>query len=114
MSYEVVKLACENLTVLEKMKLAQYLVQTSVQAMEKEKPAAQVKPTATQTKDQVVSSIQERVLKSKPSKVSSMKNFIRAMFNFQGGISDSEIDSILKDLKKKKVFRVDGAKVIYL
>jgi endonuclease III-like uncharacterized protein len=114
MSYEVVKLACENLSQLEKMKLAQYLIQTSVQAMEKEKPKAQVKPSEKQSKADVVATIQERILKSRPSKVTAMKNFIRAMFQFQGGISEPEIESILKDLKKQKVFKVDGAKVVYL
>lgn len=114
MSYEVVKLACENLTQLEKMKLAQYLIQTSVQAMEKEKPKTQVKEPASPTKAQVMSSVQERVLKSRPSKESSMKNFVRAMFQFQGGIPDTEVDNILKDLIRKKVFRIDGSKIIYL
>ncbi len=114
MSYEVVKLACENLSQLEKMKLAQYLIQTSVQAMEKEKPKVQVKPSEKQSKTDVIATVKERVLKSKPSKVASMKNFIRAMFQFQGGISDPEIESILKDLKKQKIFRIDGAKVVYL
>ncbi|MEZ8991025.1 hypothetical protein AB4571_01795 [Vibrio breoganii] len=114
MSYEVVKLACENLTQLEKMKLAQYLIQTSVQAMEKEKTKTQVKESASPTKAQVISTVQERVLKSKPAKETSMKNFVRAMFQFQGGISEAEVDKIIKDLMRKKVFRIDGAKVIYL
>lgn len=114
MSYEVVKLACENLSQLEKMKLAQYLIQTSVQAMEKDKPKVQVKPSEKQSTVDVIATVQERVLKSRPSKVTAMKNFIRAMFQFQGGISEPEIESILKDLKKKKIFKIDGAKVVYL
>ncbi len=114
MSYEVVKLACENLTELEKMKLAQYLIQTSVQAMEKGNPKTQVTESVSPAKAEIVENVQERVLKSRPSKVSSMKNFVRAMFQFQGGISDSEIDTILNQLKKDKVFKVDGSKIIYL
>ena len=114
MSYEVVKLACENLSQLEKMKLAQYLIQTSVQAMEKDKPKVQVKPSEKQSKGDVIATVQERVLKNRPSKVTAMKNFIRAMFQFQGGISDHEIESIIKDLKKKKIFKIDGVKVVYL
>ena len=110
MSLEVVKLACENLTGLEKMKLVQYLVQTSVQAMEKENPKDQVK----QSKELVVAEVRERVLKSKPSKVSSLKNFIGSMFQFQGGISDSEIDTIVEGLKKSKILKVNGMKIVYL
>lgn len=114
MSYEVVKLACESLTGLEKMKLAQYLIQTSVQAMEKDSPKPQVNETVSLSKNQVLDSVQERVLKSRPSKISSMKNFVRAMFQFQGGISDSEIDAILNRLIKDKVFTINGSKIVYL
>lgn len=114
MSHEIVKLACEKLTELEKMKLAQYLIQTSVQTMEKGNPKPQVIESVSPTRAQIVEDVQGRVLKSRPNKVSSMKNFVRAMFQFQGGISDSEIDIILNHLKKNKVFKVDGTKILYL
>lgn len=114
MSYEVVKLACGNLTELERMKLAQYLIQTSVQAMEEKNPKVQVQQPITKSKASVVADVEGRVLKSRPSKVSTMKNFISTMFNFQGGISSSEVDIIIEGLKKKKLFKIDGNKIVYL
>jgi len=36
------------------------------------------------------------------------------MFQFQGGISDSDIDKIISELQKRKYIKVEQNKVFYL
>lgn len=56
----------------------------------------------------------ERLLKLKPVKKQSLINSIKAMFQFQGGISDSDIDKIIYELQKHKHIKVEQNKVSYL
>ncbi|PSV00884.1 hypothetical protein [Photobacterium kishitanii] len=121
MNYEIIKLACSALTDLEKMKLAQFLIQTSIHAIEQEQEQEQAgnKPqdkesTSSQKENKKIEAIQSRIMKSKPTKVSSMKNFIRSMFQHEGGISESEMNNIFKYFKKAKVFKISGEKIVYL
>ena len=58
--------------------------------------------------------VKERLLKSKPSKLSSLENFIDAMFQFKGSISESKRNQIIAQLKKAKVLCVENNKVKYL
>jgi len=57
--------------------------------------------------------VKERLLKSKPSKRQSLTNFINAMFQFQGGITDSDVEKLIAKLIKDKLISIDGSKVIY-
>ncbi|MGY0627586.1 MAG: hypothetical protein ACW7DS_17895 [Paraglaciecola chathamensis] len=126
MSYEVIKLAADKLTLREKMKLAQYLVQAAIKEDEERNPTTRpvaksqlaidrkTKISATGLSQQeLVEYAQERLLKSKPGKVQSLTNFLSAMFQFQGGIDEADIEGLIKALEKKRILKVDGTKVSY-
>ena len=51
--------------------------------------------------------IVERIRKSKPGKRKSLTSFIKDMFNFRGGITDEEIDGVIKQLQKQEVITID-------
>jgi hypothetical protein len=36
------------------------------------------------------------------------------MFNFRGGISEKEQESIIKELEKQKIIKIENTKVLYL
>lgn len=125
MSYEVIKLAADKLTYREKMKLAQYLIQAAIKEEETINPierlvevkaANQIKNTEADknlNNNDLVAYAKERLAKSKPSKTQSLKNFIGAMFQFQGGIEESKIDEIVKILEKEGFLTINGIKVNY-
>lgn len=125
MSYEVIKIAAEKLTYREKMKLAQYLIQAAIKEEENLNPTERLvtssniqKNKATETKidlegHDLLSYAKERLAKSKPGKHQSLKNFIGAMFQFQGGIEDSKIDDIVNGLEKEGFLSISGSKVNY-
>lgn len=125
MSYDVIRLAADNLTYREKLKLSQYLIQAAIKEEEDLNPATrnvtEPKNKKIETKSvertsgdlDVISYVKERLFKSKPSKKQSLINFIGAMFQFQGGIEDSKIDAIIKRLEKEGVLTISGSKVTY-
>jgi hypothetical protein len=126
MSYDVIRLAADKLTYREKMKLAQYLIQAAIKEEEGLNPTdrlvskSQSKKTHLEQKDKnisgqdVVEYTKERLEKSKPGKVQSLKNFIGAMFQFQGGIEDSKIEEIIYLLEKEGFLSISGSKVTYI
>lgn len=92
MSYDVIRLASDKLSYREKMKLAQYLIQAAIREEELLRPKERdvesfssdipLKPTEID----LVHYAKERLAKSKPAKTKSLRNFLEAMFQFQGGI----------------------------
>ncbi len=123
MSYDVIRLAADKLSYREKMKLAQYLIQSAIKEEEELHPEKRTVETITSSKKQIeqqksdvkitVEYVKERLLKSKPSKRQSLTNFINAMFQFQGGITDSDVEKLIAKLIKDKLISIDGSKVIY-
>lgn len=122
MSYEVIRIAADKLTYREKMKLAQYLIQAAIKEEENINPskrsltvlAEEIKDFQNSDKTDLVTYAKERLSKSKPAKTQSLKNFIGAMFQFQGGIEESKIESIVKSLEKEGFLTIDGTKVKYV
>ena len=121
MSYEVIRLACDKLTYREKMKLAQYLIQAAIKEDEtlnpKNRSAEQetsrsVHPTNL-TDQELLKYVKERLSKSKPSKKQALSNFIAAMFQFQGGIDNGNVEKLISKLEKASFLRLEGNKVIY-
>jgi len=124
MSYDVIRLAADKLSYREKMKLAQYLIQSAIKEEEELRPESRTVETVTSSKKQIeqqksdekintVEYIKERLLKSKPSKKQSLSNFINAVFQFQGGITASDVETLIAKLIKEKFITIDGSKVIY-
>ena len=56
----------------------------------------------------------ERLLKLKPVKKKSLTNSISSMFQFQGGISDVDIEKIISELQKRKGIKVESNNISYL
>jgi len=57
----------------------------------------------------------DRIGKLRPSKKASLINSIKAMYQFQGGVSDEDQEKIIKDLQKRKFLKIESNnKVVYL
>ncbi len=108
MTYDKIVQECKRLSYRDKFKLATVLLQQG--RKEEELFNEEKEKSSIVDFDDIV----KRVLKSKPTKTSTLKNFINAMFNFQGSISSDEADKIIEKLKKKKYLKIEGMKVIYI
>ena len=102
MKYEDILDECRELPSSDKLKLATALLQQIAKDNNESSVAISF------------SDIAKRVLKSKPSKKKALENFIKAMFNFSGSITDKEVGSIIFKLQKKRYLKLDETKVIYL
>jgi hypothetical protein len=113
MTYDEIAGLCEQLGYRDKLRLAQLLIQLA--RKEEETQNAQ-HPIEENRKDfwqplnssEVVEYVFERLIKLKPTKISSLKNSIAAMFQFQGGISESEQEKIISQLQKLKYIQIDA------
>lgn len=125
MSYEVIRLACDKLTYREKMKLAQYLIQAAIKEEEILRPTERLVEISENKQNKIsradknlggkelVLYTKERLAKSKPAKIQSLKNFISAMFQFQGGVEESKVEDIVKILEKDGFLSINNNKVSY-
>ena len=125
MNYNVIALACESLSYRDKLRLAQWLIQVARKEEENANPQNRLEiidatnarnPTGKEASKNMnpIEYIENRLFKLKPTKIKSLKNSIKAMYQFQGGISDDEIDKIISDLQKRKFIKIEQNKVIYL
>lgn len=105
MEYDQIAKNCESLSYRDKFRLAQLLIQLGRKEEEEQSPENRaVKSTDSET----VRYVAERLLKSRPAKKAALLNFIGAMFQFQGGISDSNKESLLNELQREKWLTVDS------
>jgi len=125
MTYDVITLACEQLSYRDKLRLAQLLIQTARKEEETENPqnraetkavvkSAKLKPETLPKEINTIEYIIERLLKLKPNKKKSLTNSIKSMFQFQGGISETDIEKIISELQKRKVIKLEQSNVNYL
>jgi hypothetical protein len=124
MTYDEIVVACEQLYYRDKFRLAQLLIQYGRKEEETENPQQRLKEpprkgSTSQRKEEenkeVIEYVIERLLKLKPSKKASLINSISAMFQFQGGIAEAELEKIIADLQKRKYLTIDSKnKVTYL
>ena len=122
MSYDVIALACEQLSYRDKLRLAQLLIQAARKEEENANPQNRPEPNVVQkakAKDEpskdidTIEYVMERLLKLKPVKKQSLTNSIKAMFQFQGGIADSDIDKIISELQKRNYIKIEQNSVSY-
>lgn|SRR5690606_25084303 len=112
MKYEDIAKACESLSYRDKFRLAQLLLQLGRKQEEEEYPAPRNNSNPGEL-DQT-EYVAERLLKLRPSKLSTLSNSIAAMFQFQGAISVADIDVIITNLKRQNVISVsDTGRVSY-
>lgn len=125
MTDDVIAFACEKLSYRDKLRLAQLLIQIARKEEENANPQNRSESEATAkcpkiTEKQVFDEIDtigyvvERLLKLKPSKKKTLVNSIKSMFQFQGGVSDSDIDTIIHELQKRKHIKIEQNSVSYL
>jgi uncharacterized DUF497 family protein len=126
-NYDVIALACQQLSYRDKLRLAQFLIQLARKEEENANPQhrkesigvekTKVKQDKQDKQDSVkdidnVQYIIERLLKLKPVKKKSLVNSIKSMFQFQGGISDSDIDKIIDELQKQKYIKIEQNRIL--
>ena len=109
MTYDEIKDLTLQLSYRDKFRLAQLLIQNE-RKDEEEQYVEKVKEENLIDLDYV----SERLLKSRPSKVKSLENFINAMFQFKGSISEEERADIISSLQRKKVLKIEKNLVLYL
>ncbi len=125
MTYDVIALACEKLNYRDKLRLAQLLIQVARKEEENENPQNRADPQTIVKKSKVkeeqpseevntIEYVVERLLKLKPAKKKSLTNSIKSMFQFQGGIADSDVDNIISELQKRKHIKIEQNSVSYL
>lgn len=121
MNYDVITLACESLSYRDKFRLAQWLIQVARKEEENANPQNRIGTTTDNTtakkapKDiTTIEYIETRLLKLKPTKIKSLTNSIKSMYQFQGGISENDIDKIVSELQERKFIKIEQNKVIYL
>lgn len=123
MTYDVIALACDQLSYRDKLRLAQLLIQTARKEEENSNPQNRAEPKAIEkpktkagssTDIDVIEYVVKRLIKLKPVKKQSLYNSIKTMFQFQGGIADSDIDKIISELQKRKYIKIEQNSVSYL
>ena len=105
--YEVILELVKKLSYRDKLRLAQTLIQLARKEEEEknENPLGKAKLS--------LDEIKSKITKSKPSTEKTLLNFIRAMFQFTGGLSGEEALNIVSELKKQNFIKVQNGKIIY-
>jgi hypothetical protein len=123
MTYDVIVLACEQLSNRDKLRLAQLLIQTARKEEENTNPQNRSEPKIVEkakakeeplNETDTIEYVVERLLKSNPKDKKSLTNFIKAMFQFQGGIADPDIEKIISELQKRRYIKIEANKIVYL
>lgn len=124
MKYDEIVKHCEELGYRDKLRLAQLLLQIARKEEEIQNPKQRndIKPgnpkviSEEPTKD--INSIQyvmDRLAKLRPSKMKTLLNSIRAMYQFQGAISEEDQETIVNKLEEAKFLKVENNyRVTYL
>ncbi|TVR12508.1 MAG: hypothetical protein EA395_05715 [Phormidium sp. GEM2.Bin31] len=99
MEYEELVALCGRLSYRDKFRLAQLLIQVARKEEERKNPDNR---EFIQSNLDEIEYVAERLLKSKPRKKAKLLNFIGAIFQFKGGISDNDKERIVNQLQSKK------------
>jgi len=105
MGYDEIVKHCEYLSYRDKFALAQLLIQLGRKEEEERAPDRR---RSGSTDSETVEYVAERLLKSKPGKEASLLNFIGAMFQFQGGISEADKAVLVSELQRRKWLSIDS------
>lgn len=115
MTYNELTKEVENLSYRDKFRLAQLLLQLARKEEEEQNPQKrQPSTTVARLEPDLVQYVAERLRKLKPSKKEAVYNSIAAMFQFQGGISDTDKEKMLTELvKERHIVIADNGRVTY-
>lgn len=107
MTYNELSKQAEQLSYRDKLRLAQLLIQLARKEGEEQNPEKRETATASAPSDpELVQYVADRLKKLKPSKKKTLFNSIGAMFQFQGGISDSDKEKIFSEFLKKRYITI--------
>jgi hypothetical protein len=116
MNYEEIVKECENLGYRDKLRLSQLLIQLARKEEEIQNPQnrsnlkdEKKKEISKELKNDIgsIQYVIDRIVKLKPSKKKTLMNSIRAMYQFQGGVSEQDQERIIAKLKKMKFINID-------
>ncbi|MEG4630928.1 hypothetical protein QUB56_15185 [Microcoleus sp. AR_TQ3_B6] len=113
MTYDDIASLCEQLGYRDKLRLAQLLIQLARKEEETQNAQHPIEEnrqdfSKSLNSSEIVEYVFERLIKLKPTKISSLKNSIAAMFQFQGGISEAELERIISQLQKLQYIQIDA------
>jgi hypothetical protein len=124
MEHDEIAKHCEILGYRDKLRLSQLLIQLARKEEEIQIPQNRSDlienkgKTKTEEPTTDINSIQyviERLDKLRPSKKKTLMNSIRAMYQFQGAISEEDQEIIIDKLEKKKFLKIESNnRVTYL
>lgn len=104
MEFDEIAESCRPLAYRDKFRLAQLLIQLG--RKEEEATSPTVRPVTPVNVDNI-QYVAERLRKLRPSKRSALANSIRAMFQFQGGISDVDVEKFIGELLRESRLSID-------
>jgi len=103
LNYDEIAKHVEQLSYRDKFRLAQLLVQLGRKEEEEQNPQARgVQSAKTPTDPELLLYVAERLRKLKPGKKDGVLNSIGAMFQFQGGISETDKEKLFSELLSKR------------
>ena len=102
LTYSELSREIERVSYRDKFRLAQLLIQLARKEEEEQNPEQRQKRVLSGRLDpELVQYVADRLQKLKPSKKKTLFNSIAAMFQFQGGISDSDKERMFSELQKR-------------
>jgi hypothetical protein len=102
LTYSELSSEIEKLSYRDKFRLAQLLIQLArKEEQEQNSEQRQKRVPSARLDPELVQYVADRLRKLKPSKKEALFNSIAAMFQFQGGISDSDKERIFSELQKR-------------
>lgn len=115
MNYSELSRQAEQLGYRDKLRLAQLLIQLARKEEEEQNPEKRETVTASAPSDpELIQYVADRLKKLRPSKKETLLNSIGAMFQFQGGISDSDKEKLFSELlKKRHITMTEGNRIHY-
>ena len=117
MEYDEIVKECEALGYRDKLRLSQLLIQLARKEEEIQNPQNRndlkdkIETEKTENAPSDINSIQyviDRLSKLRPSKKKTLLNSIRAMYQFQGGVSEKDQEAIISKLEKKKFLKIEN------
>jgi len=113
MSFDDVLSDAKALPYREKLKLATKLLQLAAKEEEQLHPDERSGTTAPRGEEDLTKYVADRLYKLRPGKRAGVVNAIVAMFQFQGGISEDDVESLIADLQSEGYLSLDGGRVVY-
>lgn len=117
MKYDEIVKHCDDLSYRDKLRLAQLLLQVARKEEELQNPkqrndikVGNPKALSDEPSNDInsIQYVMDRLAKLRPSKKKTLLNSIRAMYQFQGAISEEDQEVIVKKLAEVKFLKIES------